>query len=334
VAAVYDREAATDTAYFYLNGVFVGSESSGLVAGNPVSGTDDVGIGTRDGLVRALMGYIDEIRISDTVRSQGWIATEHNNMSDTATGSDKFIRSVGPEEAVLWWDTGWQNRKTLTINADMVGVNSVPKDNSDLEDMPVLFSFTDTEIGGNAQSSGKDIAFTLNGISSKLDHELVSFDSATGEIITWVKIPAISSSSDTALDIYYGNSSAPDQQKVEDTWFNGYEGVWHLEEDVRGSGGAYQDSSPNGRAGTSGAIVVGGPPTQTTVAGGRIGRAQDYDGTDDYIDAGSDSSLDDLPAITFTAWIKRTADNPSHNLPRIFNKAGAQDARYKTFYFG
>jgi hypothetical protein len=53
---------------------------------------------------------------------------------------------VGPEEAVPWGNAGWQHRKTLTINADLVGVNSVPKNNSDIADMPVLFSFTDTEI--------------------------------------------------------------------------------------------------------------------------------------------------------------------------------------------
>ncbi|KKL58934.1 hypothetical protein LCGC14_2220400, partial [marine sediment metagenome] len=223
-----------------------------------------------------------------------------NNQSDTGVGSDKFIRSVGPEETVSWWDTGWQYRKTLTINADLVGANSVPKDNSDLVDMPVLLSFTDTEITGNAQSSGSDIAITLRGTSTQLDHEIVSFNSSTGEIIAWVKIPAISSSVDTNVDIYYGKSSASDQQNVDGTWSNGYVGVWHLEEDAQGITDGYKDSSPYHNDGTGGPLVVSGPPTQIA---GKIGKGQDF--IDHLIDTGTDSSLDITgKAITLDAWIK------------------------------
>jgi hypothetical protein len=187
LVGVVDR--GTNLFSAYVNGTPYNSVD--ITSLGSVSNNYSATIGSHPTGTYPFSGKIDEVRVSGTAITADWIATEYNNQSDTAVGSDKFIRSVGPEEAVPWWDSGWQNRKTFTINADLVGANSVPKNNIDLVNMPVLFSFTDAEIGGNAQTSGKDIAFTLEGASSKLDHELVSFDNTTGDIIVWVKIPAI-----------------------------------------------------------------------------------------------------------------------------------------------
>ena len=95
VVAVFDREAGTDTGYFYLDGNPIGSESSTQVADNSASGTDDLGIGANaSNGVRPWLGYLDEIRISATIRSADWVATEHNNQKT----SSNFIKPVGPEE--------------------------------------------------------------------------------------------------------------------------------------------------------------------------------------------------------------------------------------------
>ena len=88
VTAVFDREPGTDTAYFYLNGASVGSESSSLIAGNSASGTQAFEIGGANWL-----GGIDEVRMADTVRTADWIATEYNNQSSPST----FYSVIGPQ---------------------------------------------------------------------------------------------------------------------------------------------------------------------------------------------------------------------------------------------
>jgi hypothetical protein len=47
-------------------------------------------------------GLIDEVRVSNKARSAGWIETCFNNQNDTSVGSAKFIRTVGPEQAMTW----------------------------------------------------------------------------------------------------------------------------------------------------------------------------------------------------------------------------------------
>ena len=121
------------------------------------------------------------MRVSTIARSANWIATEFNNQSDTTDRGRQLHQERRARDSGIpsWWNASWNYRKTLTLNADKVGANNVPKDNSDLANMPVLLSFTDADIGAAAQWGGNDIAFVING--QKLDHELVSFDS-TG---TW-----------------------------------------------------------------------------------------------------------------------------------------------------
>ena len=341
-ANTYDTNTSIEgSGWKHLAWVYDGTSSSlfldGVLTAGPAaqSGANTAGtagsIGNATWGARNLNGQLDEVRFRTSVVSAGWITTEYNNQSDTAIGSTKFIKSFDAEEAVSWWNSSWQYRKPLTLNADKVGANNVPKNNSDLVDMPVLLSFTDTEIGGNAQYTGNDIAFTLSGTATQLDHETISFNSGTGEIIAWVRIPAISSSSDTAVDIYYGNSSAADQQDVAGTWSNGYVGVWHLEEDVRGPGGAYIDSSGSGHDGTSGAVVIGDPPVQ---ASGKIGNGQSFDGTNDTVTVGGIDATHPLnitQTLTLSAWVNMAAVPANNKWYNTISMADASDIPYNMY---
>ncbi len=69
-------------------------------------------------------------------------------------------------------------------------------------------------------------------------------------------------------------------------------GHWKFDE---GSGTTASDSSGNNNTGT----LTNGP-TWTT---GKIGGALDFDGIDDYVDAGSAAVLDNIRPITISAWI-------------------------------
>ncbi len=286
----------------YVNGVQVNSISAGTNNLGTSAGALVMGAAPWDPTQLRATGTLDETRVSTSVRSANWIATEYNNQSDTTIGAGKFIKSVGAETTAYpsWWNASWNYRKTLTLNADKVGTNNIPKDNSDLANMPVLLSFTDAEIGSAAQWSGNDIAFTING--QKLDHELVSFDRSSGKMIAWVKIPAISSWMDTRVDVYYGNPAASNQQNVAGTWSNGFSGVWHLEEAGGGVTSVYRDSSPAGNDGTSGTFTVTGTPTAgpAKIAGG-----QSFDGIANTIT--TSWTIANPQEFTLSAWVNTSS---------------------------
>ena len=63
---------------------------------------------------------------------------------------------------------------------------------------------SDTGLAAHARDDGGDIYFTSSGGSTKLSHEIEKFDSSTGNLVAWVKVPNLSSSTDTILYMYYG----------------------------------------------------------------------------------------------------------------------------------
>ena len=163
-----------------------------------------------------------------------------------------------------WFDAAWSHRNKITIDA-----TKVP---GPLTDFPVLVSSTraewrHTSEGGDVgKSDGTDILFTADDGTTKLDHEIQSYDAATGELIAWVKVPSISDTVDTELYIYYGNDSAADQQNAAGTWAD-YEVVLHTESATP------PDSTGNGYDTSAGT----GTPD---VVAGKSGQALDFKGSD------------------------------------------------------
>ncbi|MCK5559373.1 MAG: DUF2341 domain-containing protein, partial [Thermoplasmata archaeon] len=117
----------------------------------------------------------------------------------------------------------WPYRKRIIIDSQKV--------TGDLTDFPVLINITDPDLKNKARSDGYDIFFTSSDGDTKLDHEIESYDSSNGEMQAWVRIPALSSTSDTLIYMHYGNPTATDQSNVSGVWINNYSAVWHLDED-------------------------------------------------------------------------------------------------------
>lgn len=80
-------------------------------------------------------------------------------------------------------------------------------------------------------------------------------------------------------------------------------GIWLFDE---GNGEVTKDSSGNGNDGK----LMKGPKW----VGGKFGSALEFDGTDDYVDAGSGASLDITGDITVVAWIKPSRVGPNQNI--------------------
>jgi len=155
-------------------------------------------------------------------------------------------------------------RKKITIDHTKV--------DSNLIDFPMLISITDENLATYAQNDGSDIYFTTNDGETRLKREIEDYNFTTGTLIAWVKIPAISSITDTNIYIHFGDE---DENNTNDpnVWDSNYVGVWHSQ-DYNSS--TILDSTSNNNTGTK---VSENNPIETS---GKIGNTQNYTG-DDHI---------------------------------------------------
>jgi RHS repeat-associated protein len=155
--------------------------------------------------------------------------------------------------------------------------------NTDQVNFPFLFNTTNPSLatianGGHVySSSGNDIVFSADPTgATKLDYELEEYNPATGQIIAWVRIPTLSHTVDTPIYMFYGNSSiTTPQQNPAGVWDANYLDILHLDET---SGATVFDSTVHGNNGTK--VSQSSP---TAIFTGEIGRAQNFNGTSDFI---------------------------------------------------
>jgi len=128
---------------------------------------------------------------------------------------------ITPAFGADWWDTNWIYRKRITIDHARVL--------TDLTDFPIIVNFTDPDLAQKAQVDGDDIVFT-DQAGTKLHHEIECFNSTSGHLTAWVDIPSLSSTIDTEIYIYYGNSNSGSQQNGEGVWDSNFMMVQHFNE--------------------------------------------------------------------------------------------------------
>jgi hypothetical protein len=168
-----------------------------------------------------------------------------------AAGTTAFKDVTFQTTITDWYNIAWGYRKRIIIDSTKVA--------ADHTDFPVLiYRATDSDVAEHCRSDGYDIVFTSGDGTTQLKHELDEFDSGTGEMWAWVKIPSLSSSKDTEIYMYYGNPAASDQQDKDNTWKTDYKGVFHLApDDFTDSSGNANDASNSGTGNTTGKIGGG-----------------------------------------------------------------------------
>ncbi|UCE72829.1 MAG: DUF2341 domain-containing protein, partial [Methanomassiliicoccales archaeon] len=278
-AGTYDDNAKR--LRLYWDGDSLGSTTlSGAVE---LTGQTTVTIG--DGSWGNFNGTIDEVRISNNARSWDWINASYNNQNDISS----FLYASS-EELII---ESWSYRKPITINSSEV--------TADLTNFPILINITDSDLSSKARSDGYDIVFTSSDGRTRLNHEIESYTSGTGKLDAWVKIQSLSSSSDTIIYMYYGNSGqSSSTENPEGVWDDYYAMVQHLEESPNDDVEGHIDSTSNDNDGTPKNFQDGGDGT--TDVTGRIDGADEFGGDDDYVDVAFSSSLNTTNAITVEAW--------------------------------
>ncbi len=181
----------------YIDGVQVAQQPA---AGLLPASTDATAIGAAPGGADPFNGVLDEVRLVTAVRSPEWLAAEVANHDTPAS-----FTVAGPVEVGTWLDAGtWAYRKPIVVDADRV--------DADVTDFVLYLAIDDTDVQAGAQADGDDLVITAADGVTRLDHTIESYNPATGSVRAWVRVPAISSVTDTELFLYYGNPTAVDQQ--------------------------------------------------------------------------------------------------------------------------
>jgi hypothetical protein len=208
-----------------------------------------------------------------------------------------------------WYGESWGYRKKIIIDADKI--------DESLRDFVILASTTDADLSSKAQTSGNDILFTKADGITKLNHEIENYDNSNGELFAWVNVPYISSSTDTEIYMYYGNTIAGDQQNASSTWDTSYKGVWHFDTDD------YSDSSGYGYNGVNTDFTN----TDGQIAGGKYsdgvgGNNNIHFGDEDDFSFG-DGTED--TQFTFSFWYKAAVEGTNNYIFQKFAAGGTHE---------
>ena len=190
-----------------------------------------------------------------------------------------------------WWNTDYLYRRRLTLDNDDPG-------NEALSEFPLLVTLLDERTPtSNMAADGADLRFVDADDQTLLPFEVEFFDAAATGLI-WVQVPLVDADSATDhIYMYYGNDSPAAVSASANTWNSSYQAVFHMN-------GNADDSTGNGFNGS-----INGP---SSIPSGRIGRAYDFDGVDDYINLGTNQPwLRDVDAWSLEAWVQATSINPS-----------------------
>lgn len=161
--------------------------------------------------------------------------------------------------------------------------NQIP-DGVSLVDFPVLIKMTDPSLrfsanGGHVENiNGYDMLFYLNPCDTPLDYQLEYYDPVTGEVNIWVRLPLLSTTANTRIYLYYGNSAVLADGSTNSTWASSYSAVWHLSNNPTLAAPSILDATSNAHHGTA----HGSMPATSLVAG-KIGRALRFDEVNDYV---------------------------------------------------
>ena len=249
----------------YLNLLSKGSSSSLDATWNTSTSTGE-NLGAYAESNSTWNGLLDELRISNVVRSDAYRKFEYYNMASATnqlaiypqeqnvsakTKSANFKNSAS-------WLSGWSYRKKIVISKSKV--------DADLTDFPLLVKLNaDTAVGTKGLSTGYDLRFTSSDGTTLLAYERESFavssSKATANI--WVKVPTITTASDTVIYMYYGKADAVDGASQSNVWNSNYTAVWHLNE--TGTNPQVFDATSNNTDSTS---QVWTPTASSKIAGG------------------------------------------------------------------
>ena len=150
-----------------------------------------------------------------------------------------------------------------------------------------------------ARNDGFDVCFTKDDGTTILNFERNRHNNVNLKGDYMVKIPNISSIGDTKFFMYYGNPTANDVSNPTAVWDINYVARWSLKENPAGVTPQIQDSTIKANHGTT-----RGEMTSMQSIEGKIDKALNFDGVDDFIETPHTASLTAVGdgSFTISAW--------------------------------
>ena len=179
-------------------------------------------------------------------------------------------------------------------------------------DFPVLVSQTDTRFktignGGHVNnSSGFDIRpYSDTGLTTALSYELERYNASTGEVIMWVKVASLSSST-TPIYLGYGDTTlTTDGSSGSNTFSNNFSAVLHL-----------KDGTTLSSTDSTGSFTWNKINTPTATTGQIDGAMALASASSQYLISSSNGPS--ATALTVSHWVKGTSFPNDYN--SIFNR--------------
>jgi hypothetical protein len=219
----------------------------------------------------------DEIRISDIQRSSAWLKATYHTLFDTLThfGATETLGGA--------WLRSWKYRRPFTVPATNI--------DADLNDFPLALILSTAAGTGDADISSifdeigensKRIAVATAHGDKQVPVEIDTWDGAGEVAVLHAKAPLITAADGAVLYVYYDDDRYDDgfigetgEAIAKRVWDSSFVAVWHMATDPSGAS-AFRDSTVNAFHGT----MVGSMTTGDLVDG-QIGKAIDFDGSND-----------------------------------------------------
>ena len=198
---------------------------------------------------------------------------------------------------------GYSYRRTITITPGGIG--------GDLTNFPFLFRGTETDFrttanGGRVtNASGYDIIFTSDTDgASILNFEIITWDASTGLLTAAVQIPTLSSSGNTLIYLFYGNSSVTTPQSPASAWDSSYRAVYHLGSTPPGASTPNGTVSPTDSSSHPNNMTVNG--TVPAGAGWLQAQGANFPAAGEYLSAPNQTAIHNLGAgaMTVEFWMR------------------------------
>ena len=202
----------------------------------------------------------------------------------------------------VWGETPWLDGYTARRRLSVTNLAAIA---SDQANVPILVKLTSANFSfQGANSDGHDVRFTSSDGVTPLSFERERHDAAAQAAEYWVKLPSLSSTSETVFYLYSRTTPTPDGADPANVWDSNYAFVYHMNQ----TSGNFLDSTSNART---------AEPARGTPAAGFVDGAV----SGNELNVLSGPSVPRPGTATFEAWFKPTNLSLGRNL--VFAFVGA-----------
>jgi ribosomal protein S11 len=225
--------------------------------------------------------YVTESEVNTLISGTVSSGITFLNLNDTPTAYPEVVKSVD-----------------ITIDHSKI--------DSTLTNFPLLIKIESALVFSEVGDNYKKIKILAAG-NEQCYAEVEYWEASNNSAVLHVRVPSISSSEDTTLQLVYSANLADNDTYIgvvgttpaQTVWDSDFIAVWNMAQDPSGGSGCIKDSTSNGLHGTP-----DGSMTSGDLVGGFTGKGIDFDGSNDEINVAYNSVMNTNNYLTVEAFHK------------------------------